>query len=119
MTTRAGKKKIKARFFCAYCSTEVDPKAERCPSCGKFFSAVTCPSCGFTGDAESFIRGCPVCGYLVPVETGPSPGGGRKTGGMDGHRDRRGPSASFYRIAAILLVSVLAVLIVMLLLISR
>lgn len=41
-----------------------DDKA--CPACGRFFSAVRCPRCGFSGASSSFVLGCPVCGYSEP-----------------------------------------------------
>ena len=39
-----------------------------CPHCGRFFSSVLCPRCGYTAHASKFIGGCPVCGYSGPVE---------------------------------------------------
>ncbi|MDR2803296.1 MAG: hypothetical protein LBB22_03280 [Treponema sp.] len=60
-------KKKKPRFFCDGCGEEVSASAERCPRCGKFFAAIRCPSCGFSGDVETFRGGCPACGYSNPV----------------------------------------------------
>jgi predicted RNA-binding Zn-ribbon protein involved in translation (DUF1610 family) len=60
-------KKKKPRFFCDGCGAEVSASAERCPRCGKFFAAIHCPSCGFSGDIETFRNGCPACGYSAPV----------------------------------------------------
>lgn len=40
--------------------------AASCPGCGRFFSAVKCPRCGFSAPASSFKAGCPVCGYSQP-----------------------------------------------------
>ena len=53
------------RFFCDFCGTEVKRNDRICPNCGKFFSAVRCPSCGLTGQAALFVKGCPSCGYAV------------------------------------------------------
>ncbi len=40
--------------------------ARSCPECGRFFSAVRCPRCGYSGSAAKFAAGCPVCGYSLP-----------------------------------------------------
>ena len=53
----------KSKFFCENCGAEVKHNAKVCPYCGRFFSAVRCPRCGFTGDASMFRAGCPNCGY--------------------------------------------------------
>ena len=55
----------KPKFFCESCGTEVKQNAKFCQHCGKFFSSVKCPSCGFSGDSPAFKSGCPVCGYAV------------------------------------------------------
>ena len=51
-------------FFCDHCGTRVDAGADSCPSCGRPFLAVRCPSCGHRGSARDFDKGCPLCGYL-------------------------------------------------------
>jgi uncharacterized membrane protein YvbJ len=51
------------RFFCENCGTEVPRDKKNCPKCGRYFSSVRCPSCGFTGEEALFKDGCPVCGY--------------------------------------------------------
>ena len=51
------------RFFCDNCGTEVPRNAKSCPKCGRQFSSVLCPSCGFAGEERQFKEGCPVCGY--------------------------------------------------------
>jgi len=53
----------RSRFFCENCGGEVKANAKVCPHCGRFFSAVRCPVCGFTGESHLFVRGCPNCGY--------------------------------------------------------
>ena len=53
------------KFFCENCNAEVRHDAMICPHCGKFFSSVRCPSCGFTGTHKEFKNGCPQCGYAV------------------------------------------------------
>jgi uncharacterized membrane protein YvbJ len=58
--------KEKPRFFCDNCGSEVDSGAKACPRCGRFFSSVRCPSCGYTGEDKLFINGCPSCGYSAP-----------------------------------------------------
>ncbi|WP_288958585.1 zinc ribbon domain-containing protein [uncultured Treponema sp.] len=55
----------KAKYFCENCGSEVAAKARFCPSCGKFFAAVRCPSCGHTGTVKDFALGCPVCHYAM------------------------------------------------------
>jgi uncharacterized membrane protein YvbJ len=57
------KKNKKPRFFCDNCGTEVPRDEVKCPECGRYFSSVRCPACGFTGEVSSFKGGCPVCGY--------------------------------------------------------
>jgi uncharacterized membrane protein YvbJ len=61
------------RFFCDNCGAEVDRNARSCTQCGRFFAQVRCPSCGFTGEEESFARGCPSCGYSAPPSKGGVP----------------------------------------------
>jgi hypothetical protein len=55
---------MKLRYFCDGCGKEVPRNSRRCPSCGKFFTAIECPSCGYQGEAGDFDTGCPHCGYL-------------------------------------------------------
>jgi predicted RNA-binding Zn-ribbon protein involved in translation (DUF1610 family) len=52
-----------SKFFCENCGAEVRHNTKICPKCGRFFSAVRCPKCAFTGDAALFRQGCPSCGY--------------------------------------------------------
>ncbi|GHV01661.1 hypothetical protein FACS189485_00440 [Spirochaetia bacterium] len=55
----------KPHFFCDNCGAEVDRDTKLCPKCGRFFAAIRCPRCGFTGTEELFVSGCPKCGYSV------------------------------------------------------
>lgn len=74
----------KAKFFCENCGAEVLSKARFCPHCGKFFSAVRCPNCNYTGSVSEFRTGCPVCHYsdtgvaLEDNKTGPGTSDGLK-----------------------------------------
>ncbi len=52
-------------FFCEKCGAAVPGDAEKCPKCGRVFYSVRCPSCGFTGNADLFVSGCPLCGYRI------------------------------------------------------
>jgi len=58
--------KKKPRFFCDHCGHEVGRDKKSCPNCGRYFAAVRCPSCGYTGPDEMFQGGCPMCGYSAP-----------------------------------------------------
>jgi hypothetical protein len=111
--TAARDNDMKARFYCAYCSTEVGPRAVKCPKCGKYFSAVTCPSCGFKGDANTFLNGCPVCGYLVQQD----PEKNRREGAVlrPNAEKKKRFSPAFYAATAIVLGAALVALIVVLL----
>ena len=62
----AGKKQ--AKYFCENCGSEVAANARFCPACGRFFSAVRCPSCGFMGSVMAFKNGCPKCHYAMTEE---------------------------------------------------
>jgi predicted amidophosphoribosyltransferase len=61
----ADKAHRKPGFFCDSCGAEVAWNAKVCPKCGKFFTSVRCPRCGFSGDSQLFKNGCPHCGYAV------------------------------------------------------
>lgn len=117
---------MKARFFCESCGAEVGHSEKVCPSCGKTFTAVKCPRCGFEGGAKQFGRGCPQCGYLnvlSPLAGGPesgSRGRGRKSGTpvRAFALPRLRLPARFYRIALASLVVLLLGLIALLVLVS-
>jgi hypothetical protein len=32
------------------------------------FTSVLCPTCGYAAEASKFINGCPICGYVGPVD---------------------------------------------------
>ena len=53
----------KAKFFCENCGAEVEQNAKFCRHCGRFFTSVRCPACGYVGIAAAFSKGCPSCGY--------------------------------------------------------
>jgi predicted amidophosphoribosyltransferase len=63
----------KPRYFCEHCGKEVRRDAPLCPYCGRFFSSVRCPKCGFSGDVAEFDSGCPVCGYAEAATAAPEP----------------------------------------------
>ncbi|MDR2784149.1 MAG: zinc ribbon domain-containing protein [Treponema sp.] len=90
--------KKQIRFFCDKCGFEVPQDAKACPDCGRSFSSVKCPMCGFTGQADSFEGGCPVCGYSAekPAE---------KNGSVQGFQTitgRREPSADANALSVIM-----------------
>lgn len=57
----------RSKFYCENCHREVRPSAKVCPHCGRFFTAVRCPTCSYVGEAREFVRGCPNCGYAADV----------------------------------------------------
>jgi RNA polymerase subunit RPABC4/transcription elongation factor Spt4 len=61
------------RYFCERCGAEVRKEARFCPRCGRFFSSVKCPRCGYVGEADDFALGCPVCGYADAANAAPEP----------------------------------------------
>lgn len=66
----------RGKFFCENCGTEVRPNAKVCPHCGRFFRAVRCPVCSFTGESMLFLQGCPNCGYAGGAGRGKTAGSG-------------------------------------------
>jgi len=70
----------KPHYFCDFCGKEVPGAAKLCPHCGRFFTSVRCPRCGFTATASKFKFGCPSCGYSAPVQddTGSVASGSRR-----------------------------------------
>ena len=67
---------MKLRFFCDLCGTEVPRNTIRCPTCGRYFTAIQCPRCGFRGEEKDFAQGCPKCGYMKISRPGTAPGQG-------------------------------------------
>jgi hypothetical protein len=116
---------MKARFFCESCGAEVSHSQKVCPSCGKTFTAVKCPQCGFEGGAKQFARGCPRCGYLnmlpptagtaSPRGSGPNSGPWTKTRFLP----RLRLPARFYRVAVVVLLILLFSMMVLLVVVTR
>lgn len=61
------------RYYCEHCGREVRRDAVVCPYCGRFFTSVKCPKCGYSGRVEEFRRGCPVCGSTDALNPAPEP----------------------------------------------
>jgi predicted amidophosphoribosyltransferase len=61
------------RYYCEGCGLEVRKDARVCPRCGRFFSSVKCPRCGYVGVADDFNLGCPSCGYAEAANPSPEP----------------------------------------------
>ncbi|AEJ61253.1 hypothetical protein Spith_0980 [Spirochaeta thermophila DSM 6578] len=57
----------RSTFYCEYCHQQVSPRDRICPHCGRIFTDVRCPECGYTGGVKEFLKGCPSCGYLGEV----------------------------------------------------
>jgi len=112
---------MKARFFCESCGAEVSQTQKVCPSCGKTFTAVKCPQCGFEGGARQFARGCPQCGYLNVLPPSSGVGGGSKSGPWQKARPlpRLRLPARFYRVAVVILLVLLLAMIVLLVVVTR
>lgn len=110
---------VKARYFCESCGAEVRPSERTCPSCGKTFTAVKCPRCGFEGASRQFARGCPQCGYLnvIPPADAPPDTAPRVSPRASNIKARAfslprfGFSRGFYRIAILVLVLLLLALV--------
>lgn len=118
----------RAKFYCENCHREVRPDSKVCPHCGRFFAAVRCPSCGYTGESLLFLSGCPSCGYAGndrANEISAAPGEVERydfeaiAGSTDGERTTRSARRSgrgvpswFYPVAGIVLLFCLIILIV-------
>jgi ssDNA-binding Zn-finger/Zn-ribbon topoisomerase 1 len=96
-----------AKFFCDNCGVQVKRDAVVCPSCGRFFSSVRCPKCGYTAKASRFLYGCPKCGYAPAKSDGassrPAPQAKAKTAAP--------PSVWAYIITACVVIAAVAALI--------
>ncbi len=87
---------MKVRFRCDNCGHHVPLRHDTCPHCGRRFTAVVCPVCGFEGDASLFSNGCPSCGYR---------GAARRSGSADPRRPkpprpRRPPLPNWFYLAS-------------------
>jgi hypothetical protein len=119
----------RAKFFCENCKHEVKPNSKVCPHCGRFFTAVKCPACGFTGENKLFTLGCPNCGYSgssgvtsIPSSAGssaPAEGESYDAGEIEGRKrptykptERRDTPAWVFPLAILMLVGAFAVLVV-------
>jgi len=114
------------RYFCDLCGTEVPRNTVRCPTCGRYFTAIQCPRCGFRGEEKDFAQGCPKCGYMkiggpsAPERT--RVGGRRRAAGRKKVRNASQfeptPQSTapvfVYRLIGIVLVVILIVLVVVL-----
>ena len=81
---------MKLRYFCDLCGTEVPKNTVRCPSCGRYFTAIQCPRCGFRGEEKDFAAGCPKCGYMKISRPSSAGAAGRSTrAGRRSARSRR------------------------------
>jgi DNA-directed RNA polymerase subunit RPC12/RpoP len=126
---------MKLRYFCDLCGTEVPKNTIRCPSCGRYFTAIQCPRCGFRGEEKDFAQGCPKCGYMkISRPSGGAAGvAGTRAAGRSKDRSRRKRTAAsrppgspviqkplppapvgVYRLIGILLAVILIVLVVIL-----
>jgi predicted RNA-binding Zn-ribbon protein involved in translation (DUF1610 family) len=115
MSSRKSPGRILAKFFCDNCGAEVPLQAPSCPRCGRPFSSVRCPKCGFAGPPRAFSSGCPSCGYAAPREEGK-----RSEEGNQGTKPTFPIPKAVYTSAAIgLAVLLLASILVLVLRISR
>jgi len=89
----------KQEYYCEKCGSKVPFDADQCPSCGRLFYAVRCPNCDYTGKAEQFVNGCPICGYHLSGKDRPR-GRERENTAPGGKRKER---KWLYRLAAIIL----------------
>ena len=90
-------------FHCDNCGEAVSPDEVRCPRCGRYFRAVRCPVCSYTGQGREFLKGCPVCGYL---------GDNYSTEQVDEKRKKHGEFLNISRIFAYSAIAVLSILLV-------
>jgi predicted RNA-binding Zn-ribbon protein involved in translation (DUF1610 family) len=77
------------KFFCDNCGWEVASDEKTCPHCGRYFSSIRCPSCGFVGDEELFNNGCPKCGYSAAPGKAKGAGKAKKRGLFGSRRKRK------------------------------
>jgi len=103
---------MKLRFFCDLCGTEVPRNTIRCPTCGRYFTAIQCPRCRFRGEEKDFAQGCPKCGYMKIPHGAVAEGKSKKARRLR----QSGPSApaAVYRLIGLILSLVLIALVVIL-----
>ena len=94
------------------CGTEVPRNTIRCPTCGRYFTAIQCPRCRFRGEEKDFAQGCPKCGYMKIPRAAVTDGKSKKAR----TRQQPGPSApaAVYRLIGLILSLVLIALVVIL-----
>ena len=59
------KKVSKIAYLCEACGAAVTPGSVSCPECKRLFYGIRCPRCQKEGKPETFLSGCPSCGYLM------------------------------------------------------
>ncbi|HAE23678.1 MAG TPA: hypothetical protein DCG47_15375 [Spirochaetaceae bacterium] len=79
------KSKEAPRYYCQHCGAEVGRDEKACPKCGRLFTSVLCPKCGFSAAPSRFKEGCPVCGHTGALN---APG---YDGGAEAWPPRKGP----------------------------
>ncbi len=60
---------MKLKYYCETCGNKVPKDVDICPHCGRYFTAVKCPVCGYEGNANTFVTGCPRCSHLADGST--------------------------------------------------
>ncbi len=116
-----GSKAMKLRFFCDLCSTEVPRNTIRCPTCGRYFTAIQCPRCKFRGEEKDFAQGCPKCGYMKIPRTAVTDGKSKKarrrqraSSAAAAEQPRPSAPVAVYRLIGLILSLVLIALVVVL-----
>jgi hypothetical protein len=104
----------KTRFLCEFCGQEVPYNIDKCPYCGKIFTAVKCPVCHMTGKPDDFYNGCPRCGYMTPRPRTPKSRKANPAAGRAGASRGKKPLPHwFYPASGVVLVLVLIALILL------
>jgi uncharacterized membrane protein YvbJ len=91
-------------FYCDNCGAVVGKDDTVCPQCGRVFSTVRCPRCGYSGEADEFLSGCPVCGYAAHEEAESIQ---REAGKIEADRGEKRTPAAVYIITGIILFALL------------
>ncbi len=103
------------KYYCENCRTRVKEDDVVCPKCGRYFSAVKCPRCAYSGEAEQFASGCPQCGYLAPNFPLTGSGGRAGSSSMSNRPRRRNrplPLWVYNSLSILLLIALVVLLIV-------